>query len=186
MVELIISTRSTQLYFQLHLHYTTEKGKETWSKLCPDGQNAACCHCPCYTSRSWRKGFAFFLSLCSYPSQEKPKNVWKKRQAARAKKGRKPSEVKRTEFQLFNDFMTTISFKCWSLSGWLQQISTISHTCHTTKLHSRVQQPKSHLHDWAALLLYSEYIIYSLSEDSYFSCLFQNTFLNTVVTVSIF
>lgn len=158
MVELVISMRRAQLYFQLHLHYTTEKGKENWSKLCPDGGSAACCHCPCYGRRSWRKGFAFFLSLHSYPSQEKPKKiVWNKRQAARAKEGRKPSEVKRTEFQLLNDFMTTISFKCWSLSGWFQQISTISHTCHTTKLHSGVQQPKSHLHDWAALLLYSKY-----------------------------
>lgn len=33
--------RKAQLYFQLHLHHTTEKGKEHWSKPCPDGETAA-------------------------------------------------------------------------------------------------------------------------------------------------
>lgn len=114
------------------------------------------------TARAMVAGHGEKGLLSSFPCtlilpKKNQKNVWNKRQAVRAKEGRKPSEVKRTEFQLLNDFMTTISFKCWSLSGWFQQISTIAHTCHTTKLHSRVQQRKSHLHDWAALLLYSEY-----------------------------
>lgn len=146
MVELIKSMRRAQLYFQLHLHHTTEKGKENWNKLSPAGETAVCHHCPCYGSR--RKGVCFlpFLVLLLFPRKTK-KPFETKEQAARAKEGRKPFEVKRTEFQLLNDFMTTISFKCWSPSGWLQQVSTISHTCHTTKLHSRVQQPKSCLHD---------------------------------------
>lgn len=85
------------------------EGQGTLEQTMPWWRDCSC-HCPCYSSRSWRKGFAFFLSV---------RSAWNKRQAARAKEGRKPFEVKRTEFQLLNDFMTTVSFKCWSLSRWL-------------------------------------------------------------------
>lgn len=61
--------------------------------------------------------FLPFLVLLPFP-RKKTKNVRNKRQAARAKEGRKPFEVKRMEFQLFNDFMTIVSLKCWSPSGY--------------------------------------------------------------------
>lgn len=34
--------RRAQLYFQLHLYHTTEKDKEDWSKLYPDGETEVC------------------------------------------------------------------------------------------------------------------------------------------------